>query len=352
MRSSNDRILDWATRKVRLEYKEDISLLVVYGSYLYGTEDSSSDVDLYFIPRNERAYELGRTFIIGGIGYDLFPMRWERVEGLATLNEPLVSLLGSAEIAYSGSADERGRFETLQGVLRRSLADPVFMHQRAVQKLTQAIDAWSKLVASGDLRDCRLFAGDILLQLADAVAYHNLTYFKKGLKTQFDDLKMMDTLPEGFIQEYEAVIAANTVTDMRETCGELLAACKDFLDSNAEMAVDTPNSDESAQDPQNIDFSALAELYGEIVSTFNRVYYCCEKSGNGVLAFISAVCLQRVLNEEVPYLSLDVLSEYDITDLDRLSARTRSAEAELVRHITSGAAIKRYASVDEFLMTN
>ena len=69
--------------------------------------------DFYFIPRNDKAYKLGRTFIVEGIGYDLFPMRWERVEGLSTLNESLTPLLGNAEIAYSGSDEDKNRFEKL-----------------------------------------------------------------------------------------------------------------------------------------------------------------------------------------------------------------------------------------------
>ena len=61
--------------------------MVVYGSYVYSTEDPLSDVDFYFIPGSDRAYQLARTFIIEDIGYDLFPMKWERIEGLATLKE-------------------------------------------------------------------------------------------------------------------------------------------------------------------------------------------------------------------------------------------------------------------------
>jgi len=351
MKSRNDRVLDWAISKVQLEYRDDICLLVVYGSYVNGTEDSSSDVDFYFIPRTDRAYELGRTFIVEGIGYDLFPMRWERIEGLATLNESLTPLLGNAEIVYSSSDEKRRRFKELQGILHSNLTDPAFMHQKAVDKLAQAIDAWGRLIARSDLCSCRLWAGSIILQLADAVSHENLTYFEKGLKMQYTDLIAMDSLPDGFIKEYEAVIEASTVAEMRERCGALIASCMEFLDSDMETAVHHPQGDKPVQEPQDIDFHALAESYGEIVSTFNKVYSCCE-SDNGNLAFISAVCLQQVLDDEVQGIRLDVLSDYDKADLSRFSASVKSAEAELVEYITSGAAIVRYTSVDEFLIEN
>lgn len=352
MKSRNDRIFDWAIKKVKLEYSEDISLLVVYGSYINGTEDPMSDVDFYFIPKNEKANELGRTFIIEGIGYDLFPMMWERIEGLAALNESLTPLLGNVNIAYASSDEDRKRFEKLQGILYRNLTDLSFMHQKAVEKLAQALDAWSRLVVQSDLCNCRLFAGVILLQLADSVAYQNLTYFKQGLKMQFADLKMMDNLPDDFIKGYEAVIKANTVTEIKERCKKLIASCKDFLDSDIETAVHYPEKDKLVSEPHDTDFHVLAEIYGEIISTFNKVYSSCENN-NGILAFISAVCLQQVLNDVVPDIRLDVLSDYNIADLSRFSASVKSSEAKLVKYITGGGAvIKSYNSVDEFLITN
>jgi predicted nucleotidyltransferase len=351
MKSRNDRIIDWAIKKVQLEYRKDICLLVVYGSYVNSTEDSLSDVDFYFIPKNDKANELCRTFIIEGIGYDLFPIRWERIEGLATLNESLTPLLGKAKIVYSGSDEDRKRFEKLQGILNKNLADPSFMHQKAVDKLTQANDAWSRLVVQSDLCNCRLLAGDVLLQLADAVAYENLTYFKKGLKTQLADLKTMNKLPGDFLQVYEAVIKANTIVQIQERCGKLIASCKNFLNHDIKTAVYSRKTDKPVQEPPDIDFHALAELYGEIISTFNKIYKYCE-SNNGVLAFISAVSLQRTLNDDAQGIRFDILSDYDIADLSRLSASVKSAEAQLVNYITGGITIKRYASVDEFLKEN
>lgn len=352
MNSRNNRILDWVIGKVQLEYGDDVCLLVVYGSHINATEGPLSDVDFYFIPKSDRASELTRAFIVEGVGYDLFPMRWERVEGLATLNESLTPLLGNCQVVYSGSDGDRRRFRTLQDTLRRNLADPAFMHQKAVDRLSQANDAWSRLVTESDLGNCRALAGDILLQLADAVAYENQTYFREGLKTQLADLKAMKRLPAGFIKEYEAVVGAGTVVQIRDMCGKLMTSSADFLSAGIETAVHPPEADKPLEEPANVDFKQLAELYGEIVSTFNKVYGCCE-GDDGILAFISAVCLQHTLDNEVQGRCFDILSDFDLADLSRLCATVRSAESELVRYITGGgAAIERYASADEFIAAN
>ena len=102
----NDKIVEWVVNKIKSDYKDDISLLVIYGSYIKGTANYLSDVDFYFIPKTERAYELCKTFIIEGIGFDWFPMTWERVEGLAEFNESLTPLLGNVKIGYSSSEKE------------------------------------------------------------------------------------------------------------------------------------------------------------------------------------------------------------------------------------------------------
>lgn len=351
MKSRNDRILDWVVKKVQLEYSKDICLLLVYGSYINGTTSSLSDVDFYFIPKNKKASSLGRTFIIKGVGYDLWSMSWERIEGLAELKESLTPLLGNAKIVFTGSDEDTKRFEKLQDVLSNNLNDALFMHRKALEKLNQTNNIFSKLTVQKDLCKSRLFAGDILLQLADAVAYENQTYFKKGWKTQFADLKMMNCLPVDFLTGYETVIKSNAVFQIQENCGKLIESCNDFLNYHQKPAASSDKIDKPAQAPQVVDFKQLANLYGELISTFNKVYTSCE-NGNGILAFISGVCLQHVLNDEVPGIRFDILTGYDIADLGRFSASVKSVESELVKYITQGATINKYASVDEFLMAN
>ena len=89
MNKRNDMIIEWAIKKIEKEYKDDVSLLLTYGSYENGTDNLLSDVDFYFIPKTENAYKLSKTFIVEGVGFDLFPMSWERVEGISEFNEVL-----------------------------------------------------------------------------------------------------------------------------------------------------------------------------------------------------------------------------------------------------------------------
>ena len=98
----NDKVVEWITDKVKREYADDVSLVMLYGSYINGTANSKSDVDFYYIPKTERAYNLATVFIIDGVGYDFYPIPWEQVEKIADLQECMLPLIGDAQIIYCG----------------------------------------------------------------------------------------------------------------------------------------------------------------------------------------------------------------------------------------------------------
>ena len=43
----NDKLVKWILHKVKTEYAIDVSLVLIYGSYVNGTANSKSDVDCY-----------------------------------------------------------------------------------------------------------------------------------------------------------------------------------------------------------------------------------------------------------------------------------------------------------------
>jgi len=345
------RIVGWAIGKVESEYPDDVCLLIVYGSYVNRTEGPLSDVDFYYVPASERAGELCRTFIVEDIGYDLFPIDWQGLEGLSMLDEPLVPLLGASEIAYCRSPADRRRFEGLRDTLRRNLADTAFMHRKAVDALSRAAGHWARLLRADDLCTCRSLAGGILLGLSDAVAYENQTYYHYGLKAQPHDLRAMERLPDGFLAGYLSLPEARTVGQIREACDTLIATTGTLIGCDVATLNLTAEPDVPRQEPRAIDWARLAEDYGETLSTFNKVYASCDR-GDAMLAFISAVCLQDALDDVFSGIHLDVLSAFDAADLPRYAEHVRAVEAQLVAYIERGASITRYPSVDAFLGAN
>lgn len=342
----NDMIVEWAVKKIEKEYKDDVSLLLTYGSYENGTANPLSDVDFYFIPKTERAYELCKTFIVEGIGFDLFPMSWERVERIAAFNEVLTPCLANVKILYCNSEEDRKRFEDLQFKLNKNLNNKSFMLEKAYKKMEDAMKSYSKAIFEEDICELRTLAGYIVMDLADAVAYANQTYFKRGLKKQEEDLKAMENLPDNFVLSYESVIKSNSANEIKESCRKIIKDTRSFLEGEKSRVVIVD---------KKANYKGLAELYQEIISTWNKIYVCCD-SGNYTLAYISGVCLQNVLNmasEEHGLDKFDLMSAYDSDNLNMFKERAIRLQEKFVKIIeNNGAMIESYSNVNEFLEKN
>ena len=109
----NDRLVQWIRRKAEQEFSEDISLVCVYGSWLNGTANRLSDVDCYFIPKKQRGYDFARTFILEGVGYDIFPLSWERLEKMASLEDGMQPLLGDVQVIWQDGSASVDRLKAL-----------------------------------------------------------------------------------------------------------------------------------------------------------------------------------------------------------------------------------------------
>ena len=97
-RETRDRLAAWLKETARRSFSGKAALVCLFGSHVNGTANEHSDLDCYFVPKTGEGRALARTFLIQGVGYDFFPLTWERLEGLARLEEPLLPLLGDARV--------------------------------------------------------------------------------------------------------------------------------------------------------------------------------------------------------------------------------------------------------------
>ena len=320
----NDNIVKWIVNKVSTEYVVDVSLVLIYGSYVNGTANSKSDVDCYYIPKTERGYDLAISFIIDGVGYDIYPIPWERIEKIADLLDNMSPLVGDAEIIYSSSPEDVERFKEEAGRLCAMLN-----HNRSESEI-------------------RKIAGFVIMILADAVAVYKHEYYHFGLKKQFEDLRdNIPNVPQRIVDGYRSVVEAVDIGDVIKYAMKLFEDVCAYLN----VVVALPEvSGQRSQAVNKVDASSLAMLYEEISSTFNKIYVCCE-AGNYILAFLSAVCLQRDLDDakEAGCHDYDLLSGFNYKELNKLSETAREVEDDLVRMITdNGGCIRKYDSFERF----
>lgn len=354
MKSRNDRVLEWAVAKAAKDYSADVAILAVYGSYINGTSDELSDVDFFFIPKTDRGLLLGRTFIIEDVGFDLFPMSWDRVKGLSAFREPLQPLLGNSRVAYAASYEDENRFLSLRKAMEDNLQDASYMHERASEAFHKGLVYLSRLRNEHDAGVSRLLAGQMILCLSDAVAYENQTYFRSGLKSHFNDISRMKAIPEGYLGAYEGVITSSGYPGIRHHAEQMAQSCGDFLGLDDEAALRPEHLASSgkaaSRTTQQVNYDELVSFYEEAVSSFNKVWRSCDEARPDYRgAFIAGICLQRVLNEEVPFLGLEVLSSFDHSDLGSFAAAVRMAEKAIVSCIEKVRPLIRYSSIEDFL---
>ena len=349
----NDKVVEWITNKVKTEYASDISLVLVYGSYINGTANDKSDVDCYYIPKTERGYNLGIGFIIDGVGYDLFPISWERVVRIADLQEGLLPLVGDVQVIYCEDLCDLERFKDIQSKLHSNLANDEYVKDIARKRCEDANRMCELIKLGGSLSEVRKIAGHIIMTLADAVAIYNHDYFHFGLKKQYENLESnFPDVPQNIVTGYKQVVTSLNENDVIDRTIDLLKKVCDYMQITVESQVDIISNKVTVA--EGINASWLAGLYEEISSTFNKIYVCCE-SGNYILAFLSAVCLQRELDDakEAGSPSYDLLSYFDYRELGKLAERTRMIETDFVELITNnGGNIKAYANWEQFVQAN
>jgi len=351
-KTTNEKLIDWIRHKVVSEYAQDISMVLLYGSFVNGTSNKKSDIDCYFIPKTERGYQMAVDFIIDGIGYDIFPMDWERVEGIANLEESLTPLVGDVKILYYASENDLKRFQQTQKKLADNLQSDTFVRSVAAKKVEFCCTLYNQMTHTDSLSEIRKLAGYIIMFLADAAAIFQHNYYHFGLKTQFQDLRSKKEIPSAISKEYLRVIESKMAKEAINSCREMLFETASYVGAMlpGNIAI---YSTARKNGNSSVKISELAGLYEEISSTFNKIYTCCE-TGNYILAFLSAVCLQRELDDAYidcganPY---DILSSYDYEDLQGLCLATHQVEDNLVKFIVDGGGmIKKYASFEEFEM--
>ena len=108
------RLTDILIDKIKRDYKDDVSIVHIHGSYAYGDIHDLSDLDIYLIPKTQRGFNLGCTFIFDGIGCDFWALSWERLERIASHDERTASIITDGKVLYYGSDEDLERFEQLK----------------------------------------------------------------------------------------------------------------------------------------------------------------------------------------------------------------------------------------------
>lgn len=345
MKTANEKLLNWAIDKIEKEYKDDVCLLIGNGQFKLEHDVDGPSVD-YFVPANEKAYRLAKTFIIDGIGYDLYPRSWERIENMANLDDYNPTCLGYAEILYYRSEEDKDRFHAMQAKLQENLRNTELMFKKALEKLNVAMEIYQTMMFEDRMGKVRMAAGFIADYLSVAVAFVNQTYFKYSQINQMAELSAMKEIPQNFMQYYTAIIHADSVDELKNLCHVMILSTRKFMSNKKPK-------DENKVCSEN--FHNLADWYQELCYTWRRIYYWCGQR-NALKAFVWACYLQQeldIVKEEFGLKEMDLCGSYSAENLSYLERRAEELERYIVEKIHNhGVELDEYKSIEDFIEKN
>jgi hypothetical protein len=314
--------------KIKSSYSEDISLLICYGSFVTGEYGGMSDIDFFFVPRTKRGYELGQAFILNQIGYDLWPVTWERLTAIANLEDQPASILMDGEALFAASDADLQRLEDLRSNFQQNLKDEALAREAAAKCLEKAKASFFRLKNP----ESGLFFVDAIQTvetLLTAIATMNGAYLRKGLKRIENELERMPLVPAGFLENYRKLIRTRHEAEVQPIVSELIAATDDLYRS-----IFHP-------DPAIVDPAELAGFYEEFKSTYNKLVLACDER-NYESAYYAGFMVDRetqtfLIRYTGPGIFPNIIHQVLCHDFETIRASCLEHERQLIKLLEKNA---------------
>ena len=252
--------------KIKRDYKEEVAVVVMMGSHLYGETHRLSDLDMYFVVNTPRGYELGRTFIIDGIGFDFWPISWDRMERIANHDERITAIITEGQILYYGSEADLARFNALKDKALDASDIRKFLG-KAENVLNNAYKPYFELEKCDDLTASRKKAINIVFSVTNAIALLNRDTVKRGRGKLKGELLAMPLVPYNFEKYYDVLFESAQVSEIK-------VAMKALLEETSNLIKRT-RSDYDATRPEDVK-EKLTGFYEELINFYNKITHGIE----------------------------------------------------------------------------
>ena len=282
----NEALLRVIAEHICRHYARDVSLVLVYGSVAQGRQTPSSDLDLAFIPCTDRGRTLSMTFILEGVGYDFFPISWNRLRRQVEGRDAFLTYVRGARVVFAASPEVVWRYEDMcqraELDIHRQGYAPV---QRTEPFLDRAFTELGRIAVADNLAECRGAAGALLERVMDALHVMNRHFDRPG-RNWTETLYSLPRHPEGLREKIEAIVNAETCTAILDTARDLLAAT---IREHRRMAVGMPWIHKPAK--------ILPGVLEEIRSNWYHKIIGAAEDGDAVQAFVAGAAQQRLLDQ-------------------------------------------------------
>lgn len=322
--------------KIKRDYPEDISVVVVMGSHIYQATHKKSDLDLYFVPKTDRGYELGQVFIMQDIGFDFWPISWDRMERIAHHDERISSIISEGQVIYAGSDEDLYRFNQL----REKTLDYTYpeYQKQVMNKFDSVYQAYVNLLNQKTKEKTRIQMVKVLYILTETLALLNKQAIKRGRSYLKDEILSMKLIPTHFSVDYDRLFMEDDPKIIQETLLRMIHEIK---------ALVYPKQALKSLSQEGEGF------YEEIINFYNKIEHAYE-THDPVLALFAAAEINLELHEILGDTELDIdalpkmLENYHPKHLDTLYQLSLKHK-EMLKHMLNshGVNIKEFDDMDD-----
>lgn len=344
----NQKIIDAVLEKEKAVCPGAIALIGIYGSFLTGDVHPLSDLDLLILINDERGWQLGKAFFQEdlGVGHDIYCTSWEMLRRDACYEHPYISKLMDSRIVYCAEERYRQELLSLRCQLRELIEKPFSEAdlQRAENALKEASLCYADALTAEALWDVRRFAGGVLYHTENAVALLNKTYFRRGVRRQYEELNGMEKRPEKLCERIEAVVSAGDAECLKEALTLLMKEMKACF-RKIRGTIQPGKKPASAE--------ALSGTWEEMFSNWHGKMLLAAECGDRHLAFMSLSALNEMLSDlsdELDLPAYHALQAYEPGDLRRTAEGFDAVLRDYGREYEkAGLQPERYVDIDSFV---
>jgi len=271
------------------KHGDEVDLIAYYGSQARGDAGLDSDLDLFYTPADGKNPPIGRTFLLDGLLFDFWGLRWETLEGFATGTVRgwafAPALVRQATPLYVRSSEQADRLAALQQRSREleSQENQPAMQERAQEAFVRVVERLGMLhlaAIDGRITDVRYAGWQVIGSVWECLALSNQITFDGGLHRALAQPEEMPHRPANLAEFIEAIGTSSEIGVVLRAADELTAVTRRVL-----VGCD------SAQPARSI-VGQFDQVYPEMRDIVRKLLSACA-AGDRVAASLEAYSLQR-----------------------------------------------------------
>ncbi|MBR0145226.1 MAG: nucleotidyltransferase domain-containing protein [Eubacterium sp.] len=242
MKEINKKLIDAIKQKAELICPDALDLLAIYGSAATGDEHEKSDLDLLILINGDAGWQLADCFILDDvkIGYDIYCTTWEGLEQDAECDHAKLAKLMDSKVIFCRDENVQQRLDAAKEKAGLILGSDL-RFEKAEKLLQTAKQEYADSCFTDDLAEVRVYAGDAILNLLDALMLYHGRYFHRGTKRTFEEMSEL-ALPFDLQGMVLSVIKGDTAEEIRRELKKLFRAITQYMKQSGEKEKSSPDN--------------------------------------------------------------------------------------------------------------